>query len=320
MSLKEAVTRVNKQFGSGAIMRLGDTETVPVEVISTGIPSLDAATGVGGLPRGRVIEIFGQEAVGKTSLALSVAAQAQKKGEYCAIVDAEHALDRQHAAKLGVNVDELYMSQPSCGEEALEITKALVESNEVAVIIVDSVAALVPRAELSGEFGDAQMGLQARLMSQGMRKLTALVHKSNCCLIMINQMRDKIGVMWGSPTTTTGGKALKFYAGMRIEVAKIGQLKDGETVIGARTRAKIIKNKCAAPTKVAEFDLLFDKGFSRLGDIFDMAVERGLVQKTGAWFIVEGEKLQGRSNAIEHLEANPAIAGKIEEEILSASM
>jgi recombination protein RecA len=313
VSLKEAVTRVNKQFGSGAIMRLGDTETVPVEVISTGIPSLDAATGVGGFPRGRVVEIFGQEAVGKTSIALSVAAQAQKKGEYCAIVDAEHALDRQHAAKLGVNVDELYMSQPSCGEEALEITKALVESNEVAVIIVDSVAALVPKAELDGDFGDSQMGLQARLMSQGMRKLTALVHKSNCCLIMINQMRDKIGVMWGSPTTTTGGKALKFYAGLRAEVAKIGQIKNGEEIVGARTRVKIIKNKVAAPSKIAEFDLLFNTGFSRTGDLFDIAVTREIIQKSGSWFSLDGERIgQGRSNAIEFLEGSPAILEKLE--------
>lgn len=315
MTLKDAVARVNKQFGAGALIRMGDSEHVPVEVISTGIPSLDVAVGVGGVPRGRIVEIFGQEAVGKTSISMSVIAQAQKMGENCAIVDAEHAIDRDHAAKLGVNVDDLYISQPSCGEEALEIAKALVESGDVSVVVVDSVAALVPRAELEGEFGDAQMGLQARMMSQAMRKLTALVHKSNCVLIMINQVRDKIGVMYGSPVTTTGGKALKFYAGMRLEVSRTGQIKNGEEVIGARTKVKVIKNKVAAPSKFAEFDLLYDRGFSRSGDIFDMAVAAGIVSKAGAWMTYGENRWQGRFNAVTFLDENPAILEKIEKEL-----
>jgi recombination protein RecA len=319
MTLKEQVTRVNKQFGAGALIRMGDTEHVPVKVISTGIPALDAATGVGGFPRGRIIEIFGQEAVGKTSISMSVIAEAQKAGELCAIVDAEHAVDRDHAAKLGVLVDDLYISQPSCGEEALEIAEALVKSGEIAVVVVDSVAALVPRAELEGEMGDAQMGLQARLMSQALRKLTALVHKSNCVFIMINQMRDRIGVVYGNPATTTGGKALKFYSGMRLEVSKSGAIKDGDDVIGAKTKVKIIKNKVSAPSKVAEFDLLYDRGFSRSSGIFDLAVESGIIAKSGAWLTYTDNRWQGRNNAIEFLDANPAILEKIEEELNGAA-
>lgn len=318
MSLKDAVDRLNKQFGKGAIMRMGDSKAVPVEVIPTGILSLDAAIGVGGFPRGRVIEIFGEEAVGKTSISMAVIAQAQKAGELCAIIDAEHAVDRDHAAKLGVNVEDLYIAQPSCGEEALEIAKVLVESGEMAVIVVDSVAALVPRSELEGEFGDAQMGLQARLMSQAMRKLTALVHKSNCCFIMINQLRSKIGVVFGSPLTTAGGRALKFYAGLRLEVARVasGSIKEGDEIIGVRTRVKVIKNKVSAPSKVAEFDLLFDKGFSREGDILDMAVVRGIVNKNGSWFDYHGERIgQGRNNAVEYLGHNPEVTDKLEAEI-----
>lgn len=315
MTLKETLARVNKQFGAGALIRMGDTAHVPVEVISTGIPSLDAATGVGGFPRGRIIEIFGQEAVGKTSIAMSVVAQAQKAGELCAIVDAEHAIDRDHIIKLGVQVDDLYISQPDCGEQALEIAEALVKSGEIAVVVVDSVAALVPRAELEGEMGDSQMGLQARLMSQGMRKLTALVHKSNCVFIMTNQMRDRIGIMYGNPATTTGGKALKFYAGLRLEVSKTGAIKNGEEIIGARTKVKIVKNKVKGPFKVAEFDLLYDRGFSRSGDIFDMAVAAGIVSKAGAWMTYGENRWQGRFNAVAFLDENPAILEEIEKEM-----
>lgn len=315
MSLKEQLARVEKQFGKGSLMRMGDTAHVPVEVISTGIISLDNAIGVGGFPRGRIIEVIGQEAAGKSSIAMSVVAQAQKGGELCAIVDAEHALDRTHAGSLGVNIDDLYISQPSCGEEGLEITEALIKSEEIAVVVVDSVAALVPRAELEGDFGDAQMGLQARLMSQAMRKLTALVHKSNCCLIMVNQLRDKIGVVWGNPTTTTGGKALKFYASLRLEVSRTGAVKDGEDVIGARTKVKVIKNKVSAPGRIAEFDLLYGKGFSRAGDLFDLAAQRSLIEKSGAWVTIYGERLQGRANAITYLEENKEVADKLEAEI-----
>lgn len=315
MSLKEQLARVEKQFGKGSLMRMGDTAHVPVEVISTGIISLDNAIGVGGFPRGRIIEVIGQEAAGKSSIAMSVVAQAQKGGELCAIVDAEHALDRTHAGSLGVNIDDLYISQPSCGEEGLEITEALIKSEEIAVVVVDSVAALVPRAELEGDFGDAQMGLQARLMSQAMRKLTALVHKSNCCLIMVNQLRDKIGVVWGNPTTTTGGKALKFYASLRLEVSRTGAVKDGEDVIGARTKVKVIKNKVSAPGRIAEFDLLYGKGFSRAGDLFDLAKQRSLIEGSGAWVTIYGERLQGRANAITYLEENKEVADKLEAEI-----
>lgn len=315
MSLKDQLTIVEKRFGKGSIIRLGDSENVPVEVISTGILSLDLALGVGGFPKGRIVELMGEEATGKSSLTMSTIAQAQKTGGLCAIVDVEHAIDRNHATKLGVDVDALYVSQPSCGEDALEITEAFVKSGEMAVIVVDSVAALVPRAELEGDFGDAQMGLQARLMSQGMRKLTALVHKSNCCLIFVNQYRSKIGVVFGSPITTTGGKALKFYSSVRCELSRIGQLKEAEEVIGVRTRVKVIKNKCAAPAKVAEFDLLFDRGFSRTGDLIDLAAERGIVEKSGAWYVVGGEKLQGRANAIFFLEENPDVADQLEQQI-----
>ena len=316
MSLKEQLARVEKQFGKGSLMRMGDTEHVPVAVISTGIISLDQAIGVGGFPRGRIIEVLGQEAVGKTSIAMSVVAQAQKAGELCAIVDAEHAVDRDHIANLGVNVDDLYISQPSCGEEGLEIAEALIKSGEIAVIVVDSVAALVPRAELEGDFGDAQMGLQARLMSQAMRKLTGLVHKSNCCLVMVNQLRDKIGVMWGSPTTTTGGKALKFYSSLRLEVSRVGAVKDGEETIGARTKVKVIKNKVSAPGKVAEFDLLYGKGFSKIGDLIDLGVEKGLVEKSGSWYSYKTERIgQGRLNAAQFLEENKEVADKLEAEI-----
>ena len=315
MSLKEQLSRVKKQFGDGALMCMGDSEHVPVEVISTGILSLDQAIGVGGVPRGRVIEFYGEEATGKTSLAMSVVAQAQKNGELCAIVDAEHAIDRSHIVKLGVDPDKLYISQPSCGEEGLEIAEALIKSGEIAVVVVDSVAALVPRSELEGDFGDAQMGLQARLMSQAMRKLTGSVHTSNCCLIMINQVRSQLGIVYGSPITTAGGKALKFYSGLRIQVSKAGTLKDGEEIIGARTRAKIIKCKVAPPGKIAEFDLLYGSGFSRCGDLFDLAKQRGLVEGTGAWVTIYGERLQGRANAIAYLEENKEVADKLEAEI-----
>jgi recombination protein RecA len=311
-----AVSQIEKQFGKGSIMRLGSRETVDVPSISTGSISLDAALGVGGLPRGRVVEIFGPEASGKTTLALHAIAQAQKKGGMAAFVDAEHALDATYANALGVDTDNLLVSQPDSGEQALEIAEVLIRSAAVDVLVVDSVAALVPRAELDGEMGDAQMGLQARLMSQAMRKLTAIVSKSKTCLIFINQIREKIGVMFGNPETTTGGRALKFYASVRLDIRRISALKDGDAVVGNRTRVKVVKNKVAAPFQNAEFDILYGKGISKEGDLLDLAVARNIVDKSGAWYSYKGERIgQGRENVRQFLIKSQDVADKIEKKL-----
>jgi recombination protein RecA len=312
-----AVGQIEKQFGKGSIMRLGGKDGIlPIPAISTGSISLDWALGVGGLPRGRVVEIFGPESSGKTTLALHTIAQAQKLGGVAAFIDAEHALDAQYAQKLGVDLDNLLVSQPDNGEQALEITEVLVRSNGVDVIVVDSVAALVPRAEIEGEMGDAQMGLQARLMSQALRKLTGGVSKSKTCLIFINQLREKIGVMFGNPETTTGGRALKFYASVRVDIRRIGAIKDGDTMVGGRTRAKVVKNKVAPPFREAEFDMMYGEGISREGDLLDQAVERNIIEKSGTWFSYGGERLgQGRENAKAFLKQNKEIASTIEQRL-----
>ncbi|HXH05077.1 MAG TPA: recombinase RecA [Vicinamibacterales bacterium] len=312
-----AVGQIEKQFGKGSIMRLGQRDAImPVAAIPTGSISLDYALGIGGMPRGRVVEIFGPESSGKTTLALQVIAQAQQRGGMAAFVDAEHALDAQYARKLGVDLDNLLVSQPDNGEQALEIVEVLVRSGGVDVVVVDSVAALVPRAEIEGEMGDAQVGLQARLMSQALRKLTGVVSKSRTCLIFINQLREKIGVMFGNPETTTGGRALKFYASVRIDIRRIGAIKDGEQVVGGRTRVKIVKNKVAPPFREAEFDVLYGEGISKEGDLLDLAVERRIVEKSGTWFAFNGERLgQGRENAKQFLRENPDVFQKIEERV-----
>ena len=309
-----AVGQIEKQFGKGSIMRLGGKDAIaPIPVIPTGSISLDWALGVGGFPRGRVIEIFGPESSGKTSLALHTIAQAQKFGGVAAFIDAEHALDAKYAQKLGVDLENLLVSQPDNGEQALEITEVLIRSNGVDVVVVDSVAALVPRAEIEGERGEAQMGLQARLMSQALRKLTGVVSKSKVSLIFINQLREKIGVMFGSPETTTGGRALKFYSSVRVDIRRIGAIKDGDAVIGGRTRVKVVKNKVAPPFREAEFDVMYGEGISREGDLLDKAVERNIVEKSGTWFSYGGERLgQGRENAKAFLKANPATTDAIE--------
>ena len=308
-----AVSQIEKQFGKGAIIRLGSRDTVDVPAISTGSISLDAALGVGGLPRGRVIEIFGPEASGKTTLGLHAIAEAQKVGGMAAFVDAEHALDAAYAKVLGVDTDNLLVSQPDSGEQALEITEVLIRSGAVDVLVIDSVAALVPRAELDGEMGDAQMGLQARLMSQAMRKLTAIVSKSNTCLIFINQIREKIGVMFGNPETTTGGRALKFYSSVRLDIRRISALKDGDAIVGNRTRVKVVKNKVAAPFQNAEFDIIYGKGISREGDLLDLAVARNILDKSGAWYSYKGERIgQGRENVRQFLIKNTDVTSKIE--------
>ncbi len=312
-----AVGQIEKQFGKGSIMRLGQKEAVaPVPVIPTGAISLDWALGVGGMPRGRVVEIFGPEASGKTTLALQVIAQAQQAGGLAAFIDAEHALDAQYARKLGVDLDNLLVSQPDNGEQALEIVEVLVRSGGVDVVVVDSVAALVPRAEIEGEMGDAQVGLQARLMSQALRKLTGVVSKSKTCLIFINQLREKIGVMFGNPETTTGGRALKFYASVRIDIRRVGSIKDGDQVVGGRTRVKIVKNKVAPPFREAEFDVMYGEGISKEGDLLDLAVDRRIIEKSGTWFAYGGERLgQGRENAKAFLKQNPDIFKAIEERL-----
>jgi recombination protein RecA len=316
-ALDLAVGQIEKQFGKGSIMRLGQKGGVaPVEAIPTGALSIDYALGVGGVPRGRVVEIFGPESSGKTTLALQVIAQAQKLGGLAAFVDAEHALDATYAQKLGVDLDGLLVSQPDNGEQALEIVEVLVRSGGVDVVVVDSVAALVPRAEIDGEMGEAQMGLQARLMSQALRKLTGVVSKSKTCLIFINQLREKIGVMFGNPETTTGGRALKFYASVRVDIRRIGALKDGDAVIGGRTRVKIVKNKLAPPFREAEFDIMYGEGISREGDLLDLAVEHKVVDKSGAWFAYGGERLgQGRENAKAFLRENPDVFRTIEDRV-----
>ncbi len=314
------LSQIEKQFGKGSIMKLGSKgAVVPISVISTGAISFDAALGVGGFPRGRVVEIFGPESSGKTTIALQVIAEAQKQGGMAAFVDAEHALDPIYAGKLGVDVDNLLVSQPDYGEQALEIAEALVRSGAIDVLVVDSVAALVPKAELDGEMGDSHVGLQARLMSQALRKLTGIVAKSNTCLVFINQIREKIGVMFGNPETTTGGRALKFYSSVRIDIRRIAAIKDGDQVVGSRTRVKIVKNKTAAPFREAEFDMMYGEGISREGDLIDLAVNANLVEKSGSWFSYKGERIgQGRENAKQFLKDNKDITAKIEAEVRKA--
>jgi len=313
-AIELAVGQIEKQFGKGSIMRLGQKDAVAqIPAISTGSVSLDYALGIGGVPRGRVIEIFGPESSGKTTLALQVIAQAQKTGGMAAFVDAEHALDAAYAKKLGVDLDNLLVSQPDNGEQALEIVEVFVRSAGVDVVVVDSVAALVPRAEIEGEMGEAQMGLQARLMSQALRKLTGVVSKSNTCLIFINQLREKIGVMFGNPETTTGGRALKFYSSVRIDIRRIGAIKDGDVIVGGRVRVKVVKNKVAPPFREAEFDVMYGEGISKEGDLLDLAVERKIVEKSGTWFAFSGERLgQGRENVKQFLKDNPVIFKNIE--------
>ena len=316
-ALDVAVGQIEKQFGKGSIMRLGQNNAVaPVDIISTGAISIDYALGIGGVPRGRVIEIFGPESSGKTTLALQVIAEAQKTGGLAAFVDAEHALDAAYAKKLGVDIDNLLVSQPDNGEQALEIVEVLIRSGSVDVVVVDSVAALVPRAEIEGDMGEAQMGLQARLMSQALRKLTGAVSKSKTALIFINQLREKIGVMFGNPETTTGGRALKFYSSVRIDIRRIGAIKDGDAVVGGRTRVKVVKNKMAAPFREAEFDIMYGEGVSREGDLIDIAVEHKIIEKSGAWFSYGSERLgQGRENVKtflkEHVEMRTEIEVKV---------
>lgn len=313
-ALKSALVKIEKDFGKGAIMKLGEnTKDTSVEVVPTGALSLDVALGLGGVPKGRIIEIYGPESSGKTTVALHIVAEIQKAGGIAGFVDAEHALDPVYAKNIGVNIDELYVSQPDDGEQALEITETMVRSGAMDVVIVDSVAALVPKAEIEGEMGDSHMGLQARLMSQALRKLTPVTSKSKCIVIFINQLRDKIGVMFGNPETTTGGKALKFYSSVRIDIRRIDSIKNGTEVIGNRTRAKIVKNKIAPPFKTAEFDIMFGKGISHSGDVLDMAVNLDIVQKGGAWFSYNQERLgQGRENVKKLLEENPALLLEIE--------
>jgi len=316
-AIEMAVGQIEKQFGKGSIMRLGGKDVIAqIPAISTGSVSLDYALGIGGVPRGRVIEIFGPESSGKTTLALQVIAEAQKTGGMAAFVDAEHALDAQYARKLGVDLENLLVSQPDNGEQALEIVEVLVRSGGVDVVVVDSVAALVPRAEIEGEMGEAQMGLQARLMSQALRKLTGIVSKSKTCLIFINQLREKIGVMFGNPETTTGGRALKFYASVRVDIRRIGAIKDGDSVVGGRTRVKIVKNKVAPPFREAEFDVMYGEGISREGDLLDLAVDRKIVEKSGTWFAYSGERLgQGRENVKQFLKDNPETFRSIEAKV-----
>jgi recombination protein RecA len=313
-----AMSQIEKQFGKGSIMRLGlDTALPDVQAISTGALSLDIALGVGGVPRGRIIEIYGPESSGKTTLALHIAAEAQKTGGIVAFVDAEHALDIHYARNLGVRTDDLLVSQPDTGEQALEITEVLVRSGAIDVLVVDSVAALVPRAEIEGEMGDSHMGLQARLMSQALRKLTATISKSNCIVIFINQIRMKIGVMFGNPETTTGGNALKFYASVRMDIRRTASLKQGQDVIGNRTRVKVVKNKVAPPFKEAEFDIMYGAGISREGDIVDLGSDSGIIEKSGAWYSYGGERIgQGRENAKQYLKDNPELSRAVEAKIL----
>ena len=314
-----ALVAMDKQFGRGTVLRLGADNVVPVTVISSGCLSLDSALGVGGFPRGRVIEVFGPESSGKTTLALQVIAQAQKIGGAAASVDAEHALDPLYARKLGVDVDNLLVSQPDTGEQALEITAALVQCGAVDVVVVDSVAALVPKAELEGEMGDSHVGLHARLMSQALRKLTGVVSRTNTCMIFINQIREKIGVMFGSPETTTGGRALKFYSSIRLDVRRIQSIKEGARVVGSRTRGKVVKNKVAAPFREAEFDILYGEGASREGDLLDLGVAKNVVEKSGSWFSFHGERLgQGRENSRVFLKEHPEMAQKLDDELRTA--
>jgi recombination protein RecA len=318
-AVDSALIQIERQFGKGSIMRLGQRESVAVPAIPTGSLAVDAAIGVGGFPRGRVVEVYGPESSGKTTLALSVVAQAQKRGGVAAFIDAEHALDAEYAGKLGVDIDELLVSQPDSGEQALEIAEMLVRSNSIDVVVIDSVAALVPRAELEGEMGDSHVGLQARLMSQALRKLTAIVAKSRTCLVFINQIREKIGVMFGNPETTTGGRALKFYSSVRIDIRRIASLKDGDTVVGSRAKVKVVKNKVAAPFRQAEFDIDYGEGISRPGELVDLGVEHKIVTKSGAWFSYGDVRIgQGRENAKQFLRDNPDLTDEIEAKLRAA--
>ena len=318
-ALQMTIERLDKSFGKGTVMRMGDTAIEPMEVISTGSVTVDLALGVGGLPKGRIIEIFGPESSGKTTLAIHSIAQVQKKGGIAAIIDAEHAFDRSYAEALGVDTEQLLISQPDNGEQALEIADNLISSGAVDLLVVDSVAALTPKAEIEGEMGDSKMGLHARLMSQALRKLTATISKSGCCVIFINQLRDKIGVMFGNPETTTGGNALKFYASVRIDIRKSGQLKEGEEVIGSRTKVKIVKNKVAPPFKKAEFDIIYGKGISKTGEIIDLGVELNIIKKSGSWFAYGDTKLgQGRDAVKEMLDDNVELAEELETKIVEA--
>ena len=315
-ALEMAMSQIEKQFGKGSVMKLGEYKAMEVEAIPTGALSLDIALGIGGVPRGRIIEVFGPESSGKTTLALHIIAEAQKMGGEAAFIDAEHALDPVYARKLGVDIDNLIVSQPDTGEQALEITEALVRSGALDVVVVDSVAALVPKAEIDGEMGDSHMGLQARLMSQALRKLAGAINKSKTVLIFINQLREKVGVMFGNPETTTGGRALKFYASVRMDVRKIETLKSGGEVVGNRTRVKVVKNKVAPPFREAEFDIMFGKGISTEGDLIDLASNVGIIQKSGAWFSYNGEKIgQGRENAKQYLINNPDIRNEVDEKV-----
>jgi len=316
-ALAAALGQIEKQFGKGAVMRMGDRGAVgAAAVYSTGSLGLDIALGIGGLPKGRIVEIFGPEASGKTTLALQLIAQAQRTSGTCAFVDAEHALDPGYAEKLGVNVEDLLVSQPDTGEQALEITDMLVRSGAVDVVIIDSVAALTPKAEIEGEMGDSHVGLQARLMSQALRKLTGNIKRTNCIVVFINQIRMKIGVMFGSPETTTGGNALKFYASVRMDIRRIGAIKKGDEVIGNQTRVKVVKNKMAPPFRQAEFDILYGEGISRLGEVIDLGVEHGLVQKSGAWYSIDGERIgQGKDNSREYLKQQTEIAARVEDQL-----
>lgn len=315
-NLELALAKIEKEFGKGAIMRLGETDVVNVEAISTGCLTLDVALGIGGIPKGRIIEIYGPESSGKTTVALHCVAEVQKEGGTAAFVDAEHALDPVYASKLGVNLEDLYVSQPDSGEQALEITETLIRSGAIDIIVIDSVAALTPQAELDGDMGDSHVGMQARLMSQALRKITAASSKSKCTIIFINQLRDKIGVMYGNPETTTGGKALKFYASVRIEVRKADTLKDGSDIIGNHVKAKVVKNKVAPPFKVAEFDIMYGTGISNVGCVLDLAVENGFVQKSGSWFSYNDEKIgQGRDKAMDFLKLHPEVFDDINAKI-----
>ena len=315
-TIDTALQQIERQFGKGAIMRLGQRDSLSIDTIPTGSLAIDAAIGAGGFPRGRVVEVFGPESSGKTTLALSVVAQAQKLGGVAAFIDAEHALDPEYSRKIGVDIDNLLVSQPDFGEQALEIAEMLVRSNAVDVVVIDSVAALVPRAEIEGEMGDSHVGLQARLMSQALRKLTGIVAKSKTCLVFINQIREKIGVMFGSPETTSGGRALKFYSSVRVDIRRIGSLKDGDAIVGNRVKVKIVKNKIAAPFRIAEFDIGYGEGISRFGELIDMGVEHKVVGKSGAWFNCGDVRLgQGRENAKQFLRDNPDLADEIENQI-----
>lgn len=315
-NLQLALAKIEKDFGKGAIMRLGETEIPKVEAISTGCLTLDVALGIGGIPKGRIIEIYGPESSGKTTVALHCVAEVQKEGGTAAFVDAEHALDPVYASKLGVNLDDLYISQPDSGEQALEITETLIRSGAIDIIVIDSVAALTPQAELDGDMGDSHVGMQARLMSQALRKITAASSKSKCTIIFINQLREKIGVMYGNPETTTGGKALKFYSSVRIEIRKADTLKDGSDIVGNHVKAKVVKNKVAPPFKVAEFDIMYGTGISNMGCVLDLAVENGFIQKSGSWFSYNDEKIgQGRDKAMEFLKSNPEIFKELDAKI-----